>query len=172
MAQEPTRYDFFSRVLHWGVAATMIYLMTVGYLLHFMTDARVFAFFSTANMSLALLLTPLMVVRFVWRFFRPSVPYGEMLKGHEKSLVHLLHEIFYLLIFLVLISGFLMLEKGFAVFGLIDFPRPVNNLDVNQFFFAVHRYSCIALSAMIVLHVSAVIKHHCFAKQAILRRML
>lgn len=95
-----------------------------------------------------------------------------MLQGHEKGLVHLLHEIFYLLIFVVLLSGFLMLEHGFAVFGAIDFPRPIANLDVNRFFFAVHRYSCIALSAMVVLHIAAVIKHHCFAGQAILRRML
>ncbi|WOX38504.1 cytochrome b, partial [Serratia marcescens] len=78
---------------------------------------------------------------------------------------------FYLLICLVLISGFLMLENGFAVFGFIDFPCPVNNLEVNQFFLAAHRYSCIALSAMMVIHVSAVIKHHCFVKRTILRRM-
>ncbi len=44
-----------------------------------------------------------------------------MLQGHQKGLVHLLHEIFYLLIFVVLLSGFLMLEHGFAVFGAIDF---------------------------------------------------
>ncbi|MEX5714982.1 cytochrome b [Serratia ureilytica] len=105
-------------------------------------------------------------------FFRPKVPYGDMLQGREKGLVHLLHEIFYLLIFVVLLSGFLMLEHGFAVFGAIDFPRPIANLEVNRFFFAVHRYSCIALSAMIVLHIAAVIKHHCFARRAILRRML
>jgi len=63
---------------------------------------------------------------------------------------------FYLLICLVLISGFLMLDNGFAVFGFSDFPYPVNNLEVNQFFLAAHRYSCIALSTMMVIHVSAV----------------
>lgn len=172
MSHEPARYDLFSRLLHWGIAAVMIYVMIVGYSLHFMTDARIFAFFSVTNMSLALVLTPLMAARFIWRFFRPKVPYGDMLQGHHKGLVHLLHEIFYLLIFVVLLSGFLMLEHGFAVFGALDFPRPIANLDVNRFFFAVHRYACIALSAMIVLHVAAVIKHHCFARQAILRRML
>ncbi|WP_369795927.1 hypothetical protein [Serratia sp. SCBI] len=42
--------------------------MIVGYSLHFMTDARIFAFFSVTNMSLALVLTPLMAARFIWRF--------------------------------------------------------------------------------------------------------
>ncbi len=172
MSHKINRYDFFSRILHWGIAAVIIYVMIVGYSLHFMTDTRIFTFFSVTNMSLALVITPLMAVRFAWRFFRPSVPYGEMLKGHEKGLVHLLHEIFYLLIFMVLISGFLMLESGFSIFGNIDFPRPVANLEVNRFFFVVHRYSCIALSVMIVLHVTAVIKHHCLSRKAILQRML
>jgi Cytochrome B561 len=107
-----TRYDLFSCLLHWVIAVAMIYVMNVGYLLHFMPDERIFTFFSETNMSLALIMTPLMAVCFLWRFFRPTVPYGEMLKGHGKGLVHLLHEVFYLLIFVVLISGFLMVEKG------------------------------------------------------------
>ncbi|HIH4161001.1 TPA: cytochrome b/b6 domain-containing protein, partial [Serratia marcescens] len=85
MSHEPARYDLFSRLLHWGIAAVMIYVMIVGYSLHFMTDARIFAFFSVTNMSLALVLTPLMAARFIWRFFRPKVPYGDMLQGHEKG---------------------------------------------------------------------------------------
>ncbi|MGQ8773053.1 cytochrome b [Serratia sp. NA_112.1] len=167
-----TRYDLFSRLLHWIIAVAMFYVMIVGYSLHFMPNERIFTFFSETNMSLALVLTPLMMARFLWRFFRPSVPYGEMLKGHGKGLVHLLHEVFYLLIFVVLISGFLMLEKGFQVFGVIDFPRPVDSLEVNRFFFVIHRCSCVALAGMIVLHVAAVIKHHYFEKNAILHRML
>ena len=133
MSHEPARYDLFSRLLHWGIAAVMIYVMIVGYSLHFMTDARIFAFLrdqyvvgfgADAADGGALYLA----------LFRPKVPYGDMLQGHQKGLVHLLHEIFYLLIFVVLLSGFLMLEHGFAVFGAIDFPRLIANLDVNRFF--------------------------------------
>nr|WP_252978537.1 cytochrome b/b6 domain-containing protein [Serratia plymuthica] len=43
---------------------------------------------------------------------------------------------------------------------------------MNRFFFVIHRCSCVALAGMIVLHVAAVIKHHYFEKNAILRRML
>jgi len=167
-----TRYDLFSRILHWSIAVVMIYVMIIGYSLHFIPNEQVYTFFSETNMSLATALTPLMMIRFLWRYFRPAVPYGEMLKGHDKGLVHLLHEIFYLLIFVVLISGFLMLEKGFQIFGVIDFPRPISNVEVNRFFFSVHRGSCMALAGMIILHMAAVIKHHCIEKKAILHRML
>ncbi len=166
------RYDAFSRVLHWVVAVGIIYATIVGYSLHFISNPVVFAFFSELNMSLATVVTVLMIVRFVWRFFRPSVPYDRNIVGYKKGLVVLLHEVFYLIIFLVLLSGFLMLEKGYELFGLISIPQPLENPEVNAFFFSVHRYSCIALGTMLLLHVLAVIKHQFFDKYSILSRML
>lgn len=166
------RYDAFSRMLHWVVAVGIIYSMIVGYTLHFISNPAVFTFFSELNMSLATVMTILMTVRFVWRFLRPSVPYGDNIVGYKKGIVVLLHEIFYLIIFVVLISGFLMLEKGYYLFGVIYIPQPLENAEVNAFFFLVHRYSCICLGAMLVLHVLAVIKHHFFEKNSILSRML
>lgn len=166
------RYDKFSRILHWVLAIGIIYASIVGYSLHFVADPQVFKFFSELNMSLATLMTALMVIRFIWRFFRPSVPYGAQLQGHKKALVVLLHEIFYLIIFVVLISGFLMLEHDYSLFGLVQVPQPLNNLEVNRFFFTVHRYSCIALAGMILMHIGAVIKHQVLDKNPILSRMV
>lgn len=167
-----TRYDLFSRILHWVLAIGIIYATIVGYGLHFISNPQVFRFFSELNMSLATVMTVLMVVRFIWRFFRPSVPYGNHISGHKKGLVILLHEIFYLIIFAVLISGFLMLEHGYSLFGLIQIPQPLNNLEVNRFFFTVHRYSCITLGLMLLMHISAVIKHQLIDKTPILSRMI
>lgn len=166
------RYDLFSRILHWILAIGIIYATIVGYGLHFISDPQVFRFFSDLNMSLATVMAVLMTVRFVWRFFRPSVPYGSQISGHKKGLVILLHEMFYLIIFAVLISGFLMLEHGYVMFGLIQIPQPLNNPEVNRFFFSVHRYSCIALGIMLLMHISAVIKHQLMDKNPILSRMV
>lgn len=167
-----TRYDKFTRLLHWICAAGIIYATTVGYSLHFITDQTIFNFFSQLNMSLATVVTLLMSVRFIWRFFRPSVPYSGHITGHKKGFVVLMHELFYLIIFVVLISGFLMLEHGYSLFGLVAIPQPIKNEAVNHFFFMVHRGGCIALSVMLMLHVAAVIKHQWIDKNAILSRML
>jgi cytochrome b561 len=167
-----TRYDRFSRLLHWVLAVGIIYASLVGYGLHFISDPRIFTFFSELNMSLATMMTLLMILRFTWRFFRPAVPYAEHIKGNKKGLVILLHEIFYLIIFTVLISGFLMLKDGYMLFGLLSVAQPLQNLEVNLFFFQVHRYSCIALGGMLLMHVAAVIKHQVFDKNDILSRMV
>ncbi|HCV64486.1 MAG TPA: cytochrome B [Serratia sp.] len=167
-----SRYDRFSRILHWVLAVGIIYAGLVGYGLHFISDPQVFSFFSELNMSLATVMTLLMIVRFTWRFFRPAVPYGEHIQGNKKGLVILLHEVFYLIIFVVLISGFLMLKDGYSLFGMLPIPQPLHNLEVNLFFFTVHRYSCMALGLMLLMHVAAVIKHQLIDKKNILSRMV
>ena len=168
----PARYDVFSRVLHWIVAMVIIYAMSMGYLLHALEGTSWFTFFSELNMSLATVATPIMVVRFIWRFFRPSTPYPVTMPRRKKQLVVFAHEIFYLIIFSVLISGFLMLQKDYHLFGLLHVPRPVINLEINQFFFQLHRLSCIALGIMLLAHIGAVINYWRKGQNVILRRML
>jgi len=166
------RYDRLSRVLHWAVAAGIIYTMLVGYGMHFVSDAAVHDVLSMLNMSVATVVAGLMVVRFIWRFFRPALSHGDKIPSTHKAAAHLAHEVFYIIIFCVLVSGFLMLKHGFAFFGLIEIPRLVHSDVVNDFFFTFHRASCIALGLMLALHIAAVVKHQWVDKYPILSRML
>ncbi|MEA5166608.1 cytochrome b/b6 domain-containing protein [Enterobacter bugandensis] len=166
------RYDRFSRLLHWVVAAVIIYAMCMGYILHALEGTRWFTFFSVLNMSLGTIATPIMMVRFVWRFFRPSVPYPATVAGRKKQLVVFIHELFYLTIMVVLVSGFLMLQKDYNLFGLVPVSRPIAIAEVNAFFFQMHRYSCILLGVILLGHVAAVLKYTFSGQREILQRML
>ena len=168
----PARYDRFSRLLHWVVAVVIIYAMCMGYILHALEGTRWFTFFSVLNMSLGTIATPIMLVRFVWRFFRPSVPYPATVAGRKKQMVVFIHELFYLTIMLVLVSGFLMLHKDYSLFGLLPITHPINTIEVNEFFFKVHRVSCILLGLILLGHVAAVIKYTFKGQREILQRML
>lgn len=166
------RYDRLSRILHWAVALGIIYTMVMGYALHFISDAAVFGVLSTLNMSIATLVAGLMVVRYVWRFFRPSVSLGDHMPSRQKAAVHMAHDLFYLIIFVVLISGFLMVDHSVKLFFLVELPRLVTVDAVNAFFFTVHRASCIALALMLALHLLAVAKHQLVDKYPVLFRMI
>jgi cytochrome b561 len=166
------RYDRFTRILHWVVAAVIIYAMSMGYILHALEGTRWFTFFSVLNMSLGTIATPIMLVRFIWRFFRPSLAWPASISPRKKQIVVFIHEVFYLTILMVLVSGFLMLQKDYHLFGLLPITRPINVTEINQFFFIVHRYSCILLGTILVMHVSAVLKYTFSGKPEILRRML
>lgn len=167
-----TRYDIFTRVLHWLVAIVIIYAMAMGYILHAIEGTRWFNFFSVLNMSLGTIATPVMIVRFVWRFFRKSVPYPAWLGVRKKQIVVFVHELFYLAIFIVLISGFLMLQNDYNLFGLVHITHPVKTVEVNEFFFKLHRISCIVLGAILLIHVTAVIHHVKGGSRDILHRMI
>ncbi|NTZ39799.1 cytochrome B [Enterobacter sp. JMULE2] len=163
------RYDRLSRALHWGVAAGIIWVMVAGYGLHWIKDVQAHRLISNLNASIATCITFLMIVRYVWRFFRPF----EIINHHKNQrLVTMIHDIFYQVIFVVLISGFLMMKGPFYFFGVFHIPAIINNPTVNVFFFNVHRYSCMALGTMLLLHVLAVIKHHIINKRKVLLRML
>lgn len=172
MQTSPARYDRFTRFLHWLVAAVIIYAMCMGYILHALEGTRWFTFFSVLNMSLGTLATPIMLVRFTWRFFRPSVAWPASISLRKKQLVVFVHEVFYLTILLVLVSGFLMLQKDYQLFGLLHVTRPIDVPAINEFFFTVHRYSCILLGLILLVHVMAVVKYTVSGKPEILRRML
>jgi cytochrome b561 len=167
----PVRYDGLSRLLHWVVAIIIIYAMCMGYLLHALEGTAYFQFFSVLNMTLGTLATPVMIIRFTWRFFRPSVPYPADVSVLKKKFMIFAHELFYLVIFITLISGFLMLQKGYNLFGLFPIPRPVDTLAVNEFFFMLHRYACITLGIFFLGHVFAVAKHYLAGKKSIISRM-
>lgn len=168
----PARYDRFSRILHWVVAVVIIYAMCMGYIIHALEGTRWHAFFSELNMSLATIATPIMIIRFIWRFFRPSPPYPATISSRKRKTVVFIHEIFYLTIFMVMISGFLMLEKDYHLFGLLPVSRPVNVAEVNAFFFQIHRYSCILLGVLLLGHVMAVLNYIRKGQRDILCRML
>ncbi|KAF3998310.1 cytochrome b [Glaciimonas immobilis] len=172
LLKQPTRYDLLTRGLHWFAAGIISYTMIAGYSLQFLIDTPYFHFFSVLNMSLGTLVIPVTIARYLWKFFRPSVPYPADLSRPKKNLAHFAHEMFYLVIFIMLISGVLMLTHGFTFFWLIDIPHPLDNPEVNAFFFEVHRIACAAVALTLGLHVAAVVKHQIIDKRNILGRML
>lgn len=167
-----TTYDGFSKIMHWLVAIIIIYATCMGYLLHALEGSAWFNFFSELNMSLGTLAVPVMVVRFVWRFFRPTVAMPDYISPRKKQVIALIHEVFYLIIFLVLISGFLMLSKGFYLFGILYIPQPITTPEVNDFFFKTHRIGCITLGVFMLAHIGAVLNYLRKGKKEILKKMI
>lgn len=69
-------YDPLSRLLHWLMAAVILYATLAGYLMHLVIDShpRLFQFLSVLNMSMATLITPLFLLRWGWRHWRAPCP--------------------------------------------------------------------------------------------------
>lgn len=166
-----TYYDLFSRFLHWAMAIVIIYATIAGYVMHLVIDdyPAVFHVLSVINMSMATLITPLFFIRWGWKYMRNAPPAPQV--AHHK-IAKLVHSLLYFMMFLVFVSGFLMLKESYSWFWLYQINNPVSSADINQFFFTLHRYSCVVLAGLVILHVSAALHHHWIKGNKILHRMI
>lgn len=167
------RYDLVSRVLHWVMASVIIYATIAGYVMHYVTShPELFSFLSVLNMSLATVATPLLVVRYIWSHFRSPPTMPTSIPERQKCVAKLAHSLMYLAMFMVFSTGYLMLEQPYSLFWLTTVENLITNPAINSFFFYLHRASCIALACLIVLHISAALKHHFVSKNYVLKMMI
>lgn len=155
------------------MAFIIIYASIAGYVMHLVIDNKALhSFLSVLNMSLATVATPILAVRYTWKFFShcPKMPEG--ISALQTSVAKLVHSLLYLLMFIVFLSGYLMLTQNYSLFWIVEVPNMINYPQVNQFFFTVHRATCMALFLAITLHVLAVVKHQYIAKNHVLKLML
>ena len=95
-----------------------------------------------------------------------SVPEG------QKCVAKLAHSLMYLVMFMVFSTGYLMLKEPYSLFWLATVNNLITEPAINNFFFYLHRASCVALACLIVLHISAALKHHYVSKNYVLKMML
>lgn len=167
------RYDIMTRILHWSMAIIIIYASVAGYAMHLVVDKNplLWSFLSTLNMSVATIGTFLFSIRWLWRYFRPDVVEIENINNIQRKISHIMHSFLYFIMFTVFISGFLMIEHSYDLFWLVNIPQPIKNLDINKFFFSIHRVSCIILSISVLIHISAALHHQLIKKNNLLSRM-
>ncbi len=77
-----------------------------------------------------------------WSFFRKAPELPKSVSHTQKSIAKLTHGAIYLVMFVVFVSGFLMLKHEYPFFWLFTIPNPISNAEVNAFFFMVHRFGC------------------------------
>ncbi|MDE1336695.1 cytochrome b/b6 domain-containing protein [Vibrio aestuarianus] len=167
------KYDLLSIFLHWCMAIIIIYALIAGYAMHLVMDKpTLFHILSILNMSWATIGAILLIVRWVWCFFRMTPELPASIPKLQRNIARLAHGVMYFLMMTNFLSGFLMLKKNYSFFWLFDIPNPITNIEVNTFFFSIHRVSCVLLLLMVVIHIIAVVKHRYINRNGVLNSML
>lgn len=169
--RDPDRYDGVARLFHWVFAVAIIYASVAGYTLTELADGPVRDFLSRLNMSLATVLIVLFPLRVIWRFVRVEPRALAGVSAGQRVLAHGVHTLLYLVILVVLASGFLMVPNGYSFFGLIEIHTPFAKGALTGKCQAIHHAGCAVLAGLVVLHVLAVAKHQLIARRDVLRRM-
>ncbi|MBK1699653.1 cytochrome b [Thiococcus pfennigii] len=170
-------YGLVAVLLHWLIAVVVVGLFALGL---WMVELTYYdAWYTRApdlHRGIGVLLSLILVARLGWRLgnVTPRPEPGQ--SPLEQRIAHLMHTLLYLLLFLVIASGYLISTadgRAIDVFGLFSVPATVTGLP-NQADVAgdVHLILAIALVSLAGVHALAALKHHFIDRDATLLRML
>ena len=176
-----TRYTFLQRLLHWLIALMVFGLLLAGFTFWiFGYDGTVGLFGEELtgelykyHKSFGVLLLGLMVLRLVLRRASPPPPYDPPLTGVERLVGGGTHLLLYLLLIGMPIGGALATAAGGYPVQFFDWELPAligKNEELSKQLFLFHGIAGLVLSALVLLHIAAAIKH-LKLKDGIMRRI-
>lgn len=167
-------YNKIAKTVHWISAVVVIGMFAVGW---WMVDLNYYSeWYQTAphwHKSIGILLVFLTLFRLLWKLLTksPAIEGSKLEKVAAKSA----HNLMYLLLFVLFISGYLIsTEDGrpISVFGWFDVPGLgkffENQADLSG---QVHFYVACVLIGLASVHALAALKHHFIDKDNTLRKM-
>lgn len=163
--------------LHWIIALGVIGTAVLGL---WMTGLDYYSpWYQTApfwHKSVGITLAALIILRLFWRWTNPKPAPLPHHKRWEVTLASLIHGLLYVLLFIIIASGYLISTakgQGVSVFGWFEVPALITGLpsQVDRAGF-VHYWLGITLLALVALHALGALKHHFLDHDRTLRRML
>lgn len=170
-------YGLVVIILHWLVALTVIGLAILGL---WMTDLSYYSpYYRSApfwHKSIGITLALVMVLRLLWRWVNPRPAHLANHKRWEVIMAAAVHALLYLLLFVIVISGYLISTakgQGISVFGWFEVPALISELpgQADRAGF-VHYWVAIVVLVLAALHALGALKHHFIDRDDTLRRML
>jgi cytochrome b561 len=170
------RYTPVAQTFHWVIAA----LIVTQFILAWTADDLPLGMHKLGllarHKSFGMTVLMLAVLRLLWRFTHrpPALPAG--MTSAERILAHATHIAFYVLLFAMPLTGWLMSSaKNYSVswFGWFTWPNLIGqNETAFNFLKSTHDILSDVLLAIAVLHVLAALKHHFWNRDDVLVRML
>lgn len=162
-------------ILHWVMALLMIGMVVIGlYMTNLPVSPEKFKFYGW-HKEFGMVVLMLVMIRIVWRI-KNILPSLSALPAWERWAAYATHWVFYIFMFALPISGWLMSSfAGFPVsfFGLFIVPTLVQpDESMSSLFREIHKWLAYGLIATFCLHVGAALKHYFIDKDKILQRML
>ena len=173
----PDQWGRVSASFHWLTVFAVVGLFLLGL---WMVDLTYYdPWYQTGpyvHKSTGVLLFCLMLLRLIWRTLNPTpLP----LPSHtvsEQMAAKVVHGGLYLLLFTVMISGYLISTadgRAIEVFGGFELPATISGFDGQEDVAGeIHLYAAYTLVTVAVLHAFAALKHHFVDRDRTLLRML
>ena len=171
-----THFGLVAVSLHWLVAITVFALFALGL---WMTGLDYYhSWYQQGpwwHKSIGILLFLVVTFRLVWRALTPP---PAALPGHkpwETKLARMAHLLLYLLLFAIMVSGYLIStadNRAIEVFGWFSVPATITSLPEQEDVAGwIHLILASILIGLAVLHAAAALKHHFIDRDRTLKRI-
>lgn len=170
-----TKYSSFGMLLHWVTVGLVLALYVIGWNMVELPKgpARGEAFALHKSLGMTVFLVTLL--RLGWRLYRPPPPLPATIARWQRLLATSVHHLFYVLLFLQPLMGYL--SSSFSEYPSSYFGVPLPDWSehrpaLNEAFTELHVAGSVALLLVVLLHVLGALSHAFTAGDRLVRRML
>jgi len=183
MNHPATRYNNTAIVFHWLTAALIIGMLGVGKYMTSLDEDSALRFSLTQwHKSFGLIILVLSIARVAWRLGHRPPALPATMRVWERMVAGLSHLLFYLLILFMPISGWLMvsaspLNISTFFFNIVKVPHlpwlstAANRAELADNFQLAHEYASMVLIVLLLLHISAALRHQFMLRDQLMTRM-
>ncbi|OHC64629.1 MAG: hypothetical protein A2045_12375 [Rhodocyclales bacterium GWA2_65_20] len=172
----PARYPRRAVILHWIVALLIIALLASGWsMVDIPRNTPERAFFFNLHKSLGIVGAFFIAALIAWRVRHEVPTLPASMPRWERGAAALNHWLFYILMVLVTLAGYL--TSSFSKYGpkLFGIPLPHwgwEDAALRGDFAAVHRGAALVFAVLIAIHIAAALKHLLVDKDGVFQRMM
>jgi cytochrome b561 len=175
------RYDIVQRLLHWTIALIILSMIGLGlYMVELPKQSElppgeesVRAFYFLLHKSLGLTAAILIVIRIVWRVTHKAPPLPASISKFQQMAASTIHWLLYVLMIAMPVTGYMqsMYSKYPTKFWGIKLPRTAEaDAVMRANFTEIHEVLAFTFIALLLVHISAAIKHK-FDGSGVMQRM-
>ena|SRR3989338_3558690 len=179
MSLRNTQDNFGSvaKFFHWFTALLVLLMLCVGASFHLFSLGSFFMPLLQIHKSLGMTLLVFMVLRLLWRWINPTPRFPDTMSAWEKFAARLMHALLYITVIAMPIVGMIMtISAGnlLSFWGLLNVSIPWISLSntLSQTMHETHEILAWIITALIIIHTAAALKHHFWDKNNILKRMM
>jgi cytochrome b561 len=168
------RYGLLAKLFHWITFILLIAQIPFGFYLVGLEFSGQRIDLENIHILIGISIFYFVLLRLIWKLFNPSPKTDHKFFKGQTLIAKTNHFLLYVSIFIITISGVLKkLYMGEKLnFFIFQFAFENTRFELADSFYIVHIYANYLLIVLVSLHILAVIVHHIFFKDKILKRII